>query len=60
MLYPKKKELANALENIQKSALGIIVPSMSYSEAMASDWSAFLTRAQGKRMYKVYLKNFSW
>ena len=28
--------------------------------AVASDWSAFLTRAQGKCMYKVYLKNFSW
>ena len=27
---------------------------------IASDWSPFLTRAQGKCMYKVYLKNFSW
>ena len=26
--------LSNALENIQKSALGIIVPSMSYSQAL--------------------------
>ena len=50
--------LSNALENIQKSALGIIVPSMPYSQALHLTGLPSLQERREKCMYKVYLKKF--
>ena len=54
--------LSNALENIQKSALGIIVPSMPYSQALHLTGLPSLQERRESACisrYKVYLKNFS-
>ena len=54
--------LSNALENIQKTALGITVPSMPYSQALHLTGLPSLQERRESACisrYKVYLKNFS-